>query len=734
MQDYSMDTDKTDYSIAHRQDVREALEQIKSLVASHHFVSFQGRIEEIEREYSLMKDYMERGFSDPQRPHLYQELLKDLFVLLREIQLKEEIYKGGSYTMAMSRTLKFDTDSEAIRQHLEGFVQDVALLSLDLGDGEGKKRSDLYKEHQSYMSDLFDAILISSQWSEGTAKNFKDLLLSPTLESTDVQLLVSAISLSAIQILDINKVKMLMDVYMESQDEKVRQRALVGWAFALPQENISIFQDLSEKLKNVCEDKQVRRELLELQMQVIYCYDVDKDRAEIQNEIMPTLMKNNNLKITRFGITEKEDDPLQDILDPDASERKMEEVEKSIQKMADMQKAGSDIYFGGFSQMKRFPFFSNLSNWFVPFFLDHPALEQLRSKMQNTNFLEVLLNSGPFCDSDKYSLTLAMVSIIDKLPSNVKEMLGTQEAFFGSTPDLDTHTPTYIRRMYLQDLYRFFRLYDRKSDFKSPFFVSSDFTYVGFFFTKRIFGDLLRDEVRELSHFLMKRKDMVLLEALDGYYFSESSVEAWLLRAYIESDLEDYGTAIQSYQRALALNPNSERALKGYAQCCLHYRKFAEAEEAYRKLLQTNEGNIRLQLRLAFALISQDKMDEGFEILYKVRYEHPDNQEASRIFAWASLLQGKLEQAEKVYGEMKAHGQFEPVDNLNYGYCKLFHQQVSQGIELFREYISSKTKDKQKEYESLYDDMQEDKVLLSRYGFTDVDLKLICDLVVNPRS
>ena len=354
--------------------------------------------------------------------------------------------------------------------------------------------------------------------------------------------------------------------------------------------------------------------------------------------------------------------------------------------------------------------------------------------MQNTNFLEVLLNSGPFCDSDKYSLTLAMVSIIDKLPSNVKEMLGTQEAFFGSTPDLDTHTPTYIRRMYLQDLYRFFRLYDRKSDFKSPFFVSSDFTYVGFFFTKRIFGDLLRDEVRELSHFLMKRKDMVLLEALDGYYFSESSVEAWLLRAYIESDLEDYGTAIQSYQRALALNPNSERALKGYAQCCLHYRKFAEAEEAYRKLLETNEGNIRLQLRLAFALISQDKMDEGFEILYKVRYEHPDNQEASRIFAWASLLQGKLEQAEKVYGEMKAHGQFEPVDNLNYGYCKLFHQQVSQGIELFREYISSKTKDKQKEYESLYDEMQEDKVLLSRYGFTDVDLKLICDLVVNPRS
>lgn len=384
--------------------------------------------------------------------------------------------------------------------------------------------------------------------------------------------------------------------------------------------------------------------------------------------------------------------------------------------------------------MKRFPFFANLSNWFVPFYLDHPALEQLRAKMQNTHFLEVLLNSGPFCDSDKYSLALAMVSIIDQLPPNVKEVLGTQDSFFTGAPDLDIHTPTYIRRMYLQDLYRFYRLYDRKLEFKSPFFVSDDLTHVGFFFTKRIFGDLLKDEVKELTHFLMKRKDMILLQALDGFYFSESSVEAWLLRAYIESSIEDYRTALQSYQRALALDPNSERAMKGYAQCCLHARKFDQAESTYRKLLQADEGNLRLQLRLAFALISQDKMDEGFGILYKVRYEHPDNQEAARIFAWASLLQGKVEQAEKVYGEMKARGQFEPVDNLNYGYCKLFHQQVSQGIELFREYLSSITKDEQMEYESLYDEMQEDKELLSRYGFTDIDLKLICDLVVNPRS
>ena len=52
-------------------------------------------------------------------------------------------------------------------------------------------------------------------------------------------------------------------------------------------------------------------------------------------------------------------------------------MEESFQKMAEMQKQGTDIYFGGFSQMKRFPFFNELSNWFVPFYSHHPAVAEV---------------------------------------------------------------------------------------------------------------------------------------------------------------------------------------------------------------------------------------------------------------------------------------------------------------------------------------------------------------------
>ena len=105
---------------------------------------------------------------------------------------------------------------------------------------------------------------------------------------------------------------------------------------------------------NALDDKDVASELADLQKQIIFCVNTDQDADTIRRDIMPELIKNNNLNITRFGITEKEEDAMADILDPGASDRAMEKMEESFQKMMNMQKAGSDIYFGGFSQMKRF--------------------------------------------------------------------------------------------------------------------------------------------------------------------------------------------------------------------------------------------------------------------------------------------------------------------------------------------------------------------------------------------
>ena len=43
---------------------------------------------------------------------------------------------------------------------------------------------------------------------------------------------------------------------------------------------------------------------------MVYCVNAEADNRKIQRDIMPTLLNNSHLQITKFGIAEKEEDSL----------------------------------------------------------------------------------------------------------------------------------------------------------------------------------------------------------------------------------------------------------------------------------------------------------------------------------------------------------------------------------------------------------------------------------------
>ena len=104
---------------------------------------------------------------------------------------------------------------------LTQFVQDVTMLSLELDSNKETKQKQIYSDHYNYLSQLFNAIVVSHQWSESFALSFQSLLLSPTIETSDVQQIVSAITLGAMQVFDINKFKTLVTLYLNAEDEEV---------------------------------------------------------------------------------------------------------------------------------------------------------------------------------------------------------------------------------------------------------------------------------------------------------------------------------------------------------------------------------------------------------------------------------------------------------------------------------------------------------------------------------
>lgn len=425
-------------------------------------------LEEFENDYRLMADFMLKGFKDPQRNALYGRLVRGMSSLLRNMEVEVERKYDPFFSPLVRLTASTKLDPTGIEQKLVKHVQDVAMLSLDEEQVRQQRSKELYEAHFNFMRNLFNAIVVSSQWNADMAHDMARLLSSPTIDAMDALTLVSAITMATLNVPDPQKAIALTEVFSLADDEAIRQRALVGWVFAVGNDGFALFPEVGERVADLLAKPEVRKEVLQLQKQVVFCQNAARDQETLRNDIMPNIMKNQNFEVSRFGIKEKEEDPMMDILHPD-DDRKMEELEASFQKISDMQKRGADIYFGGFSHMKRFSFFYTLCNWFMPFYTEHPQLQHLTQGLLQSNFIKQLMLHGPFCDSDKYSFTLGVSSVFSSLPESLRNMMEQGELQSGMPEGNGPQGKAYIRRKYLQDLYRFAMLNDGRKRFANPF-------------------------------------------------------------------------------------------------------------------------------------------------------------------------------------------------------------------------------------------------------------------------
>ena len=612
-----------------------------------------------------------------------------------------------------------------IRTVLETFVSDVAMLSLLPESTRQQRQTEIYDRHQQFVNRLFNALWTSCQWTEEDSVFYTDLLLSPTVVSGDQQIIASAISLGAMNQFDINKFKTLVSVYRRASDEYVRQRALVGWVLSVFEE-MDIFAEQDAVVRELCSDSSITRELLTLQIQFFYSQDAEKDNDKIQRDIMPDIMRNSNLAVGRLGIIEKEEDALENILHQDAEDRRMEQMEEKVRKMMDMQKQGSDIYFGGFRQMKRFPFFNEVVNWFTPFYLEHPALRPVMRNFGDSNFLRILMDKGNFCESDKYSFALALEHIINQLPENMKEVMESEDVLGPLAATEDPQDAVSIRRTYLQDLYRFFRLYRSSGDFINPFEDNGkgDFVADTFFFTYRIFMGTGLDDVKlRLALHLYKHHQFTRLTELLAT-FQSSDPRYSILLGYTNIEAGRSETAYHFFDEALKSEPDNQWALRGKARAALDSEDYSTAEEVYAKLLELNPEHKGYTVNHCVALLRLGRAGEVREELFRLDYQYPEDMNVKRVLAWAMLSDRSLGKASQLYDRLLAAT---PVheDYLNAGYCQWALGNIQHAAGLFHEWMSKSGNGRAR----LLEEFRSDADILSTYDITDTDCFLMLSLV-----
>ena len=242
-----------------------ALDTIQPVSSDRAYAVIYDRLDRIRDDYELLKNYMLQGYDDPQRDALYQELLRRLHRLTSDADMIWMIQNDPTMSATYSRVRNTGLTEDVMKARMEDFVSEVAMLQLN--DNSPQAKQGIYQRHHELMSAVFDTIIVSMQWGRHDAEFYTSLILSPTIDTNDAALMISAVSLSCMTHFDMRKFGMLQEVYKEAQDERVRQRALVGWALSL-HGNREVYTELSEQVTTMCEDEEVSRQLLEMQMQM----------------------------------------------------------------------------------------------------------------------------------------------------------------------------------------------------------------------------------------------------------------------------------------------------------------------------------------------------------------------------------------------------------------------------------------------------------------------------------
>lgn len=111
--------------------LNKALKTLRTYLEEHPEMRNDGGLDDVERDYRLMLDYMGRGYADDNREHLYRGLLERTYRFMMNLYVSYKIRTSQLFAEASRSASAHDFGQDEVKRTLEGFVTDFALLSLE---------------------------------------------------------------------------------------------------------------------------------------------------------------------------------------------------------------------------------------------------------------------------------------------------------------------------------------------------------------------------------------------------------------------------------------------------------------------------------------------------------------------------------------------------------------------------------------------------------------------------
>lgn len=721
-------------SLLEEKRLKEALMQLESLLWQCPDWDLRTRLEQVQTSYKYMLDYMRQGANDPERWDLHRKMMTDTWSIADRARLLMLDNVSSSYYHDVRSTPEptglSDYGIKTLLHILESFNDDLAVSEL-LSDN---KIDSVLKRHEDTLKFMFVRTWTSNAWDSQNEEEARDMLASELLPPEDLCLFVSAVTLSLMECFDLRKLLWLLDAY-KHRNVNVSQRSLVGAIIILYiyRNRISLYPELLKKM-DVMEDEEpnFREDVARIYRQLLMCQETEKIDKKMREEIIPEMIKNvSNMKNMRFDAEENEEET--DDLNPDWQDA----LDKSglgdkLREMSELQMEGADVYMSTFAALKNFPFFREVHNWFYPFSKKQSqVLKLLRTEnKENNTLLDILLQTGTFSNSDKYSLFFT----IHQLPKEQQHMMLNQlseqqmaelaEKVNEETLKKLNERPSTASNQYLHDLYRFFKLSVRRTEFRDIFKEKLDLHNVP------ALDNLLHwdDTLYPIADFFLKKERWE--EAIEVYKeleaiceFGENGAEFYQKLGYALQKRKKYDEAIDAFIKADTLKPDNIWNNRHLATCYRMIRNYKAALTYYKKVEEIVPEDTNAIFYIGTCLAEMGEFEEALNYFFKMDFIQANSLKAWRGIGWCSFITKKYEQAMKYYEKVIEQKPL-TIDYLNAGHVAWAMGDVQKAATFYGKSIAVCGN-----REKFLDMFHKDEEPLLKHDIREEDIPLMLDLL-----
>ncbi len=711
--------------------VKSAYEKTKSLVNELQVGEYSDRLENLQQNYNFILQYFVAGVEDPQRKLVYNKLISKLFVLNSELR-EELLYRNSTnYEYTQKRyyphTKRYNSENELMNAFK--YYHNQTSLFRDTHENHEVELKHLRSNYETLLPELFRLFWLTTAYNSEQKEFYNQLLEKKHLGWLEKSILISAIMLNLWRMFDESKLMLLFDA-CQSDNQQVKQRALVGLCFVLAKYNrfLPFFPSIRNRLVLLTDDNHIVENFQNIIIQIIATAETEKITKKMQEEILPEVMKMSPM--------------LKDKMDPESlinSEEWNEEnpewqelLEKSgisdkLKELSEMQLEGADVYMSTFSQLKNFSFFSEIANWFLPFEVQYSGVNEL-FKTDDKTLISAFVGNNIMCNSDKYSFCFSIL----QMPESQREMLthsfkmeaeqldemSKDEAIL--TPDLVSKN---ISKQYIQDLFRFFKLNPQRADF-SDMFTFSLFMHRSFLFNILTNNGDIKSKIAE--YYFAKNHYIQALELFEEIQLEITPTAALYQKiGYMYQQTSQFAKALEAYSKADFIQPDDIWTVRKIALCYRLSGDFEKALEYYQHadFLKPNQSQILMQIGHCFVEVL--KFKEALNIYFKLDALEDGNVKVWRAISWCSFVTGNIKQAD-YYVNKLIETEPNSFDFLNAGHIAWSQHKTIEAIEFYRQSLSLR-KDNWKLFLESFND---DKTYLIANGIDASEIPLMLDALV----